>query len=614
MVSSLHIKTSGSQAARFINRLGPHHFAYLRAVAQGIALDDCARRYLPISHGHEVITAHRQVVDAVRAVARRHGESAWRLIGLTIRSATENKQPTLEDFIAERALDGWSEQDICEMYVEAYPVDRKLNRRQKLLEQQMALLRRMESLAAESPSPTDLISGWFDEVMAAKIIAAGMLTLGDLNRKIAAGGRWYAALPAIGEVKARRIVSYLATLLPQERVSVTARFTLKTGSSGVDTSDGVLALGGLSQLDTGLGLRGSPVLGREQSDQSLAGKLLQANTDQEAVDAWVAARAGSLATTRVYRREAHRLLLWLQLECQGKTLGTMQIGDCRDYMAFLQHIPDLWISRQKAAPGQVGWAPFRGQLSHKSQRQAVVIIAGLFTWLASAQYIQANPWILVNQKTGDDKAEKMLDSKAFSEAALTEVLNFIEAQEASPSRERMLFVLRFLEAVGLRSSELLGAKLKDLRLEPEGWMLQVHGKGAKNRIAAIPGQALEALQDYLDARHLGSIQTVPPDAPLLASALDPMEPIGYQSLYETVRSWIFKAVAASQLPTNERLRLARASTHWLRHTFGTRAVAREVPMDVIQAQMGHASMQTTTAIYGRAPMKRRADELQKAFK
>jgi integrase len=74
-----------------------------------------------------------------------------------------------------------------------------------------------------------------------------------------------------------------------------------------------------------------------------------------------------------------------------------------------------------------------------------------------------------------------------------------------------------------------------------------------------------------------------------------------------------KAISNSSLPLNERNRLAGASTHWLRHTFGTRAIARDVPLDVIQAQMGHASIQTTTATYGRAPIKRRVDELGKAF-
>jgi integrase len=143
--------------------------------------------------------------------------------------------------------------------------------------------------------------------------------------------------------------------------------------------------------------------------------------------------------------------------------------------------------------------------------------------------------------------------------------------------------------------------------------LQVHGKGAKNRIAAVPNQAFDALQAYLQARRLGSIETAPRAAPLLASTIDPMAPIGYQALYEHVKGWIGKAIKASSLPAGEQGKLLGATTHWLRHTFGTRAIAREVPLDVIQAQMGHASIQTTTATYGRAPIRRRVNELGKAF-
>jgi len=36
-------------------------------------------------------------------------------------------------------------------------------------------------------------------------------------------------------------------------------------------------------------------------------------------------------------------------------------------------------------------------------------------------------------------------------------------------------------------------------------VMQVHGKGAKNRIAAVPGQALHALQEYLAVRGLGKV-------------------------------------------------------------------------------------------------------------
>lgn len=157
----------------------------------------------------------------------------------------------------------------------------------------------------------------------------------------------------------------------------------------------------------------------------------------------------------------------------------------------------------------------------------------------------------------------MLDTKAFSEVAMAAVLKYIEAQTPSPSRSRIRFILRFVEAVGLRSAELLEAKLKDFRLEPEGWVIQVFGKGAKNRVAAVPGQAFAALQVYLMSRHLDGIETVPGTLPLLASTTDPFAPIGYQALYEHVRGWFRKAIANSGLPSTERAKLARASTHWL---------------------------------------------------
>ena len=124
--------------------------------------------------------------------------------------------------------------------------------------------------------------------------------------------------------------------------------------------------------------------------------LLDVASDLQAVQSWIQARAGSVATATLYQRDAHRLLLWLQYECRGATLAQMTVADCGAFMAFLQHIPPRWISRVRAAPGTLGWAPFRGPLSHASCRQSITIIASLFAWLQSAQYLMANPWVLVN--------------------------------------------------------------------------------------------------------------------------------------------------------------------------------------------------------------------------
>ena len=500
---------------------------------------------------------------------------------------------------------------MLQLFAEAFSADLKAARGQRLRERQLELLCRLEGLAAETPQASDLVTGWFDDALAAKLVTVGLLTLGALNARISAGGRWFSTLPAVGIAKARRIERHLATLLPREVQPAKALFALSATP----------ALFGMPSASSALKAHAGSAAGdqvvEEATATALARPLLDVASDLQAVQSWIQARAGSLATVKVYQREAHRLLLWLQYERQSATLAQMGVADCGAFMAFLQNIPPRWISRARAAPGQSGWAPFRGPLSHASCRQAITIIASLFAWLQSAQYLTANPWVLVNQATGDDPGKKMLDTKALSEAAMQEVLHYVSVQPPSPSRARIRFILLFVEAVGLRSAELLSATLGDLRMESEGWngwVLQVHGKGSKNRIAAVPGQALAALQDYLAARGLGSIQEAPPEAPLLASAVDPMAPVGYQALYEHVKGWLAKAVRASNLPAHERERLAGATTHWLRHTFGTRAIARDVPLDVIQAQMGHASIQTTTAIYGRAPIKRRVDELGKAFR
>ena len=121
-------------------------------------------------------------------------------------------------------------------------------------------------------------------------------------------------------------------------------------------------------------------------------------------------------------------------------------------------------------------------------------------------------------------------------------------------------------------------------------MIQIHGKGSRNRIAAIPGQTLDALQTYLCHCGLGSLQNAPSEALLLASTADAMTATGCQTLHKHVRGWIREAVAASELVMHESDKLAGATTHWLRHTSSTRAISRNVPLDVIQAETGCASI------------------------
>lgn len=593
-----------------IERLGKHHFAHLKAVAMGVPFQAAALRYLGIHHGHQGETAHRLTVDAVRALARRQHEPAWRLIGLLIRVDADVPQgPSLAEFIDSRGLEDWSEEDVQRFYFEAYPEQNaaassaRSKRREALRSAQIALLERLEKLAVVPPSPLDPLITWLDPVTAGRLVNAGMVSLQDLADRIALGGRWFGAISGVGVKKAQRIEAFVRDLLGDKH-PLQRRFVVPVDGRSDDAA--LVPVGARDLLDAAR-------LPSQLTYEAGSYSVLAARSDADAIGEWIAAKAGSPQTALAYRREATRLLLWLRDEGGGKGFGDMTASDCSRYVAFLADIPPRWMSKARAKPGAEGWAPFRGPLSHRSRQFAITVLGTFFAWLLAAQYLPSNPWILINRKLGDDPGARKLDTKAVSEGAMAEIQRVIHAQPDSPSRARILFILGFVEAVGLRSQELISARLRDFSLEPEGWVLQVHGKGAKNRVAAVPGQALDALQTYLRARGQGGIEFAPGDYPLLASLGDMTEPVGYQALYEHVKGWLKKAVAGSALPEHERRKLVGASTHWLRHTFGTRAVARNVPLDVIQEQLGHASIQTTMSIYGRAPIQRRTAELGKAF-
>ena len=618
---------ASTRNSRFIHRLGPHHFAYLRAIAESLDANASAQRFLGVTHGHERRSAHHQLIDTVRAIARRCGERDWRLVGMTIRAASPGaERPTLQAFIDARGLDGWSENEQVELLEAAFPIDRRSVRRDRLRQRQIDLLRRLEHTESHPPRPSDLVSDWFDEVTARRLIWAGHNTLADLSRVIAVGGKWFRSMPGVGETKARRIAAHLLTLipaaLPPEQPFFPLRFIEDAVSAAVPPplSASLSSWTALPQVPTAnpvsLPASSASVQATFQPGHlpSPTGSLLDAHTDMQAVKAWLQARCSSEATAKCYLREARRLMLWLSRERIGRTFASMRVEDCLAYQSFLQHIPPGWMTRDRHTPGQIGWAPFRGPLTPASQKQATTILGALFAWLAAAKYIQGNPWLMVNNDTGStDQTTQALDTKSISDGALEQIQRFIRSQPPSPSVHRIAFIVSFIETVGLRSSELVNAKLGDFSLQPEGWTLRVVGKGSKTRTVFVPRPAFVALQTYLAKRGLVGIETAPPDAPLLASAVDCSSPVGYQALYVTVKRWFAKAISASSLSSRERNELAGATTHWLRHTFGTRAVARDVPYDVIQQQLGHSSVNTTMNIYGRAPLKRRAEELGRAF-
>ncbi|WP_323074105.1 hypothetical protein [Mycetohabitans endofungorum] len=124
---------------------------------------------------------------------------------------------------------------------------------------------------------------------------------------------------------------------------------------------------------------------------------LAARHDLDAVRAWLSNYADTQTTFEAYRKEAERLMLWAVVQL-GKPLSSLTHEDLQQFTA------SRWVSRKddgsiggKYPRGDARWRPFNGPLSAASQRQARVILNGLFTWLVNAGYLRGNPMALLRQ-------------------------------------------------------------------------------------------------------------------------------------------------------------------------------------------------------------------------
>ncbi|WP_225934825.1 tyrosine-type recombinase/integrase [Cupriavidus sp. EM10] len=189
----------------------------------------------------------------------------------------------------------------------------------------------------------------------------------------------------------------------------------------------------------------------------------------------------------------------------------------------------------------------------------------------------------------------------------------------SSANQRLQFALPLLYDTGLRLSELVAATTDDLRqdgpsgqggsLGLDGWWLQVVGKGGRLREVPLPAALMRQLADYLTTRGLPADPRQAGGAALLGGAidravrtpwarqhtLDPAAPIAPSTFHRQIKAFLrqcAETIAAADPPAARCLR--HASTHWLRHTHASHALAAGVPVQMVQQNLGHRSLATTT--------------------
>ncbi|WP_432261777.1 tyrosine-type recombinase/integrase [Cupriavidus sp. TMH.W2] len=641
-----HAKDGEAEPGRGITRprLDRGHFAFFRAVVQGLAPRAVWDRYLPGAPGdtadfdasrapglsgpektHSVPRLTGWIRAELCAAAARGGDFAQaRLLRLDLAPSGPVAVPALETFADREGLAECSEAEQLAAYEAAFGGALSQQRRRiRLLHRQLDAIYALEARMVHPPQLADGVEAWFVDSLAMRLRAIGIPSLGALQTCMAAGPDWWQGLRGIGAIKARALegffVAHAATLgalpMPEAIVRAETRAAVQPSTSPFLPMERLVLS---SQLSGAAGQFRAP---REHC-------LLSAADDRAAIDAWVAARSGPASgaamdsepcsyagrrgsrtpTQSAYRKEAERLLLWAVL-VRRRALSSLAVEDCVAYCEFLlapapewcgPHGPPRWSSR---------WRPFVGALSVRSCSFAVGVLGNLFGFLVDQGYLVGNPWRAVARPSRPAVGPDV--GRAFTTSQWALIEQELARQRPGLATHRLQIALPLLHDTGLRLAELIGATTEDLHWESwaapgasrvEGWWLTVHGKRGKVREVPVPDSWVAALSAYLVARGYAGSLPQPSAVPLLGAATpwcaaesEGDASVSGSAFHRQLKRFFAHCAAALEADEPAAARhLRRASAHWLRHTHISHALEAGVPIEVVQQNVGHVSLDTTT--------------------
>jgi integrase/recombinase XerD len=147
-------------------------------------------------------------------------------------------------------------------------------------------------------------------------------------------------------------------------------------------------------------------------------------------------------------------------------------------------------------------------------------------------------------------------------------------------------MLELLYATGLRTSELISLKTRDINLG-DGFLLCL-GKGGKERLVPIGESASKAVRQYLDDARPKLIKE--PSEFLFVTQRGGA--FTRQGFWKVLKDYVQKAGLDSKV-----------SPHILRHSFATHLLERGADLRSVQLMLGHSQI-TTTQVYTHVSRKR----------
>lgn len=345
-------------------------------------------------------------------------------------------------------------------------------------------------------------------------------------------------------------------------------------------------------------------------------RSMRVDNDLEAVQLFLAARAGNRNTLSLYTKEINRLLVWCKL-VQGKPLSGLDYGDILMFNAWLANPGHEFIAQDRELAGQGRLLFYKKGLAASSAKTAMRVVAALFNELEIGGYLSVNPVRLFmrHQKgrgSGQQRRREPMPSEMRD--AVEEWLGSLPFGTEKAEYGALVAALLYM---GLRASEAAEATLDAFHVEEfkgeRFFAITVTGKRGKTREIPVEDRAQKAFELY--RLNLGLSMGLDDRTP----REEPNGPVprllGLETrsgVYYRVKAMCKKIVAyldEKEDPRGNWFRQAAVYPHRFRHTATRRWLDKDVGLRAVQDTLGHASI-TTTSIYDNTPVGTRLKEFK----
>lgn len=255
--------------------------------------------------------------------------------------------------------------------------------------------------------------------------------------------------------------------------------------------------------------------------------------------------------------------------CVAKNTVDAYFCDIVEFLEFLYH--RLKIKTVESVDKSV----LRSYVSHmqsigykrSSMRRKINAIRSFFKFLLRKGYLTSTPVVHLS----NIKKEKSLPSFLTKEE-IEKLLSLIEPKDFISSRDRAL--LELLYSSGLRISEV--AELVEEDVDFYEGLVNVKGKGGRQRIVPVGDVALKYIRQYLKFKHGIGIKTKSLFVNKFGTKLT------VRGMRNIVSKWVKLAAIHKKI-----------TPHTFRHTFATHLLDAGCDLRSIQEMLGHQSLSTT---------------------